>query len=91
MSDQRDVTIGISSDGSRTKIQQNDVYVKNRVPADGIVQKSSQLFSTAIKTWLKNNWIDSDILRSQRRHHFLEVASNPTFFLENILLMGRFL
>ena len=50
---QRDVTDGISSDGSRTKIQQNDVYVKNRVPANEIFQKSSQLFSTAIKNWRK--------------------------------------
>ena len=53
MSDQRDVTDGISTDGSRTKIQQNDVYVKNRVPAVEIFQKSSKLFSTTIKTWRK--------------------------------------
>ena len=39
MSDQRDVTDAISSDGSRIKIQQNDVYMKNRVPVNEIVQK----------------------------------------------------
>ena len=53
MSDQRDVTDGISFDGSQTKIQQNDVYMKNRVPGDEIVQKSLELFSAAIKTWRK--------------------------------------
>ena len=37
MSDQRDVIDGISSDGSRIKIQQNDVYMKNRVPVNEII------------------------------------------------------
>ena len=53
---------------------------KNRVPANEIFQKSSQLFSTAIQTCRKIIGSIPTFLPSQWRHHFLEVASYRTFF-----------
>ena len=73
-----------------TKIQQNDVHVKNRVPENEIFQKSSQLFSTAIKSCRKRIgsiptfYRRNDVIIFWRWRHIRR-------FLENIILMGRFL